>query len=186
MILPKEKHTPSGPDENESEFALNVFFDGEKVYPINVTQHMAGEMRIIAPAGEVPSHLLATTKTLENPGVYQVIWYEKTVQWRHTVDLAALDDGTWLRPMPFGQIAFLTKVTHIEWLRLTIRAALHELTAQDLLLLADIAHHAKVQQLALVAADVNYRLHLQPSEVIDGTRFEMGVGVSDYGRSEEV
>ena len=108
------------------------------------------------------------------------------MQWRHTVDLAALDDGTWLRPMPFGQIAFLTKVTHIEWLRLTIRAALHELTAQDLLLLADIAHHAKVQQLALVAADVNYRLHLQPSEVIDGTRFEMGVGVSDYGRSEEV
>ena len=59
------------------------------------------------------------------------------------------------------------------------------MTAQDLQL-ADIAHHAKSQPLALVAADVNYRLHLQPSEVIDGTRFEMGVGVSDYGRSEEV
>lgn len=186
IILPKEKHTPSGPDENESEFALNVFFDGDKVYPINITQHMAGEMRVIAPAGEVPSRLLATTKTLENPGVYQVIWYEKTVQWRREVDLAPINDGTWLRPMPFGQIAFLTKVTHIEWLRLTIRAALHEMTAQDLQLLADIAHHAKSQPLALVAADVNYRLHLQPSEVIDGTRFEMGVSVSDYGRSEEV
>lgn len=184
VILPKEKHTPGGPNENESEFALNVFFDGEKVYPINVTQHMAGEMRIIAPAIAVPNDLLQTD--LENPGVYQVIWYEKTVHWQQEIDLTPISDAAWLRPMPFGQIAFLTKTMCVEWLRLTIRAALHEMTAQDLALLADINQQAKTQRIAMIAADVNYRLHLQPSEVIDGTRFEVGVGVSEYGRSQKI
>ncbi|MCT8390093.1 ATP-grasp domain-containing protein [Leuconostoc holzapfelii] len=181
VILPKEKHTPGGPDENESEFALNLFFDGEEVYPINITQHMAGEMRVIAPVNAMPSTLTFTA--LENPGVYQIIWYERTVLWRQAVDFTRIQEASWLRPMPFGQIAFLTKAMCVEWLRLTIRAALHELTAQDRTLLANVHDWVIPEPIAMVAADVNYRLHLQPSEVIDGTRFEIGVSVSDYGRS---
>jgi len=69
----------------------------------------------------------------------------------------------------------------IQWIRLTIRAALHELTPQDSEILATVNQRPNRQPLSMVAADVNYRLHLQPSEVIDGTRFEMGVGVNYYG-----
>ena len=178
IILPKEKHTPSGPNENQSEFALNLFYDGQNMYPINFTQHMAGEVRIIPQLANLPEEI--AQKEIESPGVYQIIWYQNTVTWIDTVDAADIVHDSWLRPMPFGQIAYMTKVMDVQWIRLTIRAALHELTDQDVTTLAMINQQPIVQPLSMIAADVNYRLHLQPNEVIDGTRFEIGVGVNYY------
>ncbi|MBZ5947983.1 ATP-grasp domain-containing protein [Leuconostoc gasicomitatum] len=178
IILPKEKHTPSGPNENQSEFALNLFYDGQNMYPINFTQHMAGEVRIIPQLANLPVEI--AQKEIESPGVYQIIWYQNTVTWIDTVDTADIVHDSWLRPMPFGQIAYMTKVMDVQWIRLTIRAALHELTDQDVTTLAMINQQPIVQPLSMIAADVNYRLHLQPNEVIDGTRFEIGVGVNYY------
>ncbi|CUW08416.1 Carbamoyl-phosphate synthase large chain [Leuconostoc gelidum subsp. gasicomitatum] len=178
IILPKEKHTPSGPNENQSEFALNLFYDGQNMYPINFTQHMAGEVRIIPQLANLPVEI--AQKEIESPGVYQIIWYQNTVTWIDTVDAADIVHDSWLRPMPFGQIAYMTKVMDVQWIRLTIRAALHELTDQDVTTLAMINQQPIVQPLSMIAADVNYRLHLQPNEVIDGTRFEIGVGVNYY------
>lgn len=179
IILPKEKHTPSGPNENQSEFALNIFYDGQNMYPINITQHMAGEVRVIPQIAHLSPEI--SQKRLDNPGVYQIIWYQNTVKWTNNIDLSDSSRDSWLRPMPFGQIAYMTKVMQIQWIRLTIRAALHELTPQDIEILATVNQRPNRQPLSMVAADVNYRLHLQPSEVIDGTRFEMGVGVNYYG-----
>ncbi|MBZ5962004.1 carbamoyl phosphate synthase preATP-grasp domain-containing protein [Leuconostoc gasicomitatum] len=178
IILPKEKHTPSGPNENQSEFALNLFYDGQNMYPINFTQHMAGEVRIIPQLANLPEEI--AQKEIESPGVYQIIWYQNTVTWIDTIDAADIVHDSWLRPMPFGQIAYMTKVMDVQWIRLTIRAALHELTDQDVTTLAMINQQPIVQPLSMIAADVNYRLHLQPNEVIDGTRFEIGVGVNYY------
>ena len=178
IILPKEKHTPSGPNENQSEFALNLFYDGQNIYPINLTQHMAGEVRIIPQIANLPHEI--SQKEIDSPGVYQIIWYQNTVTWIDTIDAADIVHDSWLRPMPFGQIAYMTKVMDVQWIRLTIRAALHELTDQDVTTLETINQQPIVQPLSMVAADVNYRLHLQPSEVIDGTRFEIGVGVNYY------
>ncbi|CUW04322.1 ATP-grasp domain-containing protein [Leuconostoc gasicomitatum] len=178
IILPKEKHTPSGPNENQSEFALNLFYDGQNMYPINFTQHMAGEVRIIPQLASLPEEI--AQKEIESPGVYQIIWYQNTVTWIDTINAADIVHDSWLRPMPFGQIAYMTKVMDVQWIRLTIRAALHELTDQDVTTLAMINQQPIVQPLSMIAADVNYRLHLQPNEVIDGTRFEIGVGVNYY------
>ncbi|MBZ6013932.1 ATP-grasp domain-containing protein [Leuconostoc gelidum subsp. gelidum] len=178
IILPKEKHTPSGPNENQSEFALNLFYDGQNIYPINLTQHMAGEVRIIPQIANLPHEI--SQKEIDSPGVYQIIWYQNAVTWIDTIDAADIVHDSWLRPMPFGQIAYMTKVMDVQWIRLTIRAALHELTDQDVTTLETINQQPIVQPLSMVAADVNYRLHLQPSEVIDGTRFEIGVGVNYY------
>ena len=178
IILPKEKHTPSGPNENQSEFALNLFYDGQNIYPINLTQHMAGEVRIIPQIANLPHEI--SQKEIDSPGVYQIIWYQNTVTWIDTVDAADIVHDSWLRPMPFGQIAYMTKVMDVQWIRLTIRAALHELTNQDVATLEAINQQPITQPLSMIAADVNYRLHLQPSEVIDGTRFEIGVGVNYY------
>ncbi|MBZ6010683.1 carbamoyl phosphate synthase preATP-grasp domain-containing protein [Leuconostoc gelidum] len=178
IILPKEKHTPSGPNENQSEFALNLFYDGQNIYPINLTQHMAGEVRIIPQIANLPHEI--SQKEIDSPGVYQIIWYQNTVTWIDTIDAADIVHDSWLRPMPFGQIAYMTKVMDVQWIRLTIRAALHELTDQDITTLKTINQQPIVRPLSMIAADVNYRLHLQPSEVIDGTRFEIGVGVNYY------
>lgn len=178
IILPKEKHTPSGPNENQSEFALNIFYDGQNIYPINFTQHMAGEVRIIPQFAELPHDI--AQKEIDSPGVYQIIWYQNIITWIDTIDVADIVHDSWLRPMPFGQIAYMTKVMNVQWIRLTIRAALHELTNQDVATLEAINQQPITQPLSMIAADVNYRLHLQPSEVIDGTRFEIGVGVNYY------
>ncbi|WP_294977098.1 ATP-grasp domain-containing protein [uncultured Leuconostoc sp.] len=178
IILPKEKHTPSGPNENQSEFALNIFYDGQNIYPINFTQHMAGEVRIIPQFAELPHDI--AQKEIDSPGVYQIIWYQNIITWIDTIDEADIVHDSWLRPMPFGQIAYMTKIMDVQWIRLTIRAALHELTDQDVAILETINQRLITQQLSMVAADVNYRLHLQPSEVIDGTRFEIGVGINYY------
>jgi len=178
IILPKEKHTPSGPNENQSEFALNIFYDGQNIYPINFTQHMAGEVRIIPQFAELPHDI--AQKEIDSPGVYQIIWYQNIITWIDTIDVADIVHDSWLRPMPFGLIAYMTKVMNVQWIRLTIRAALHELTNQDVATLEAINQQPITQPLSMIAADVNYRLHLQPSEVIDGTRFEIGVGVNYY------
>ncbi|ADG41352.1 ATP-grasp domain-containing protein [Leuconostoc kimchii] len=179
VILPKERHTPNGPNENQSEFALNFFYDGHDSYPINVTQHMAGEMRIIPQIAKMPDDHLATH--IDNPGVYQVIWHQNTIHWKEHVDISNIGHDTWLRPMPFGQVAYLTKAMQIQWIRLTIRAAIEEMTEEDHVILSTVNARLMTDQLGMIASDVNYRLHLQPNKVIDGTRFEIGVSVQRYG-----
>ncbi|AFT81536.1 ATP-grasp domain-containing protein [Leuconostoc carnosum] len=179
VILPKTKHIPGGPNENQSEFALNIFYDGQQAYPINLTQHMAGEMRVIPQVAHIPDTILSTN--FEAPGVYQVIYYQSIVHWVDRMDLSNMGYDSWIRPMPFGQVAYLSKAMQTQWLRLTIRAAMDDLTSRDIELLQTINERPIVYPYSMIAADINYRLHLQPHEVIDGTRFEMGVGVKDYG-----
>ncbi|WP_099044564.1 carbamoyl phosphate synthase preATP-grasp domain-containing protein [Leuconostoc citreum] len=181
IVLPKEKHMPDGPNDRQSEFALNFFFDGQNRYLINVTQHLAGEMRIIAHPTTLSDEILSMP--LDNPGVYQVIWYQDTVRWQKQIHLSTIGNGgSWLRPMPYGQIAYLTKIMQVPWIRLTIRAGLNELTTQDYELLENADSMRASERLSMISADVNYQLHLQPTDVIDGTKFEVGVGVYDYGK----
>ncbi|MGX7051914.1 carbamoyl phosphate synthase preATP-grasp domain-containing protein [Leuconostoc palmae] len=180
VILPKEKHMPIGPNEKQSEFAINLFFDGEKIYPINLTQHMAGEMRIIPQMIETIDGI--DVLSLKNPGVYQFIWYQETIKWQETIRASSFGkDGSWVRPMPFGQIAYLTKVMDVPLMRMIVRAGLGRLTDQDFELLNTLGKRVTHNKLSLVAGDINYGLHLQPNQVIDGTRFEIGVGVDDHG-----
>ena len=70
----------------------------------------------------------------------------------------------------------------VPWIRLTIRAGLNELTTQDYELLENADSMRASERLSMISADVNYQLHLQPTDVIDGTKFEVGVGVYDYGK----
>ncbi|GMA70593.1 carbamoyl-phosphate synthase (glutamine-hydrolyzing) [Leuconostoc litchii] len=178
LILPKEKHMPSGPVDDRTEFALNIFSDGQQIYPVNMTQHVAGELRIISQIIELPKQLAQTH--LENPGVYQVIWYENGHDWVDHVEISDISYDTWLRPMPFGQVAFISKVMQVQWVRITVRALLGRLTEQDQKLLENVNKLTLQTDVSLVAADVNYDLHLQPIEPIDGTRFELGVNIQYY------
>ncbi|MDI6552863.1 ATP-grasp domain-containing protein [Leuconostoc falkenbergense] len=175
LILPKEKHVPNGPDDTETEFALNVFSDGHNIYPINITQHMTGELRIVPEIAQLPIQLAQTH--LENPGVYQVIWYQDTSEWVKHVDVPDISHDTWLRPMPFGQMAFMSKVMQVQWLRMTVRALLARMTSQDSELLTNVNKLTLQADVAMIASDINYALHLQPTQMIDGTRFEIGVGI---------
>lgn len=178
LILPKEKHTPSGPETTQTEFALNVFSDGHQIYPINITQHMVGEMRIVLQIVDLPKELTQTH--LENPGVYQVIWCQNGNDWVDHVEVSNISYDTWLRPMPFGQVAFISKVMQVQWLRMTVRSLLDRMTEQDRKLLDNVNKLTLQTDVRLVASNIDYELHLQPTEPIDGTRFELGVGIKYY------
>ncbi|MGO2675284.1 MAG: carbamoyl-phosphate synthase large subunit, partial [Leuconostoc mesenteroides] len=178
LILPKEKHTPSGPETTQTEFALNVFSDGHQIYPINITQHMVGEMRIVPQIVDLPKELTQTH--LENPGVYHVIWCKNGNDWVDHVEVSNISYDTWLRPMPFGQVAFISKVMQVQWLRMTVRSLLDRMTEQDRKLLDNVNKLTLQTDVRLVASNIDYELHLQPTEPIDGTRFELGVGIKYY------
>ncbi|MBZ1524439.1 ATP-binding protein [Leuconostoc mesenteroides] len=178
LILPKEKHTPSGPEATQTEFALNVFSDGHQIYPINITQHMVGEMRIVPQIVDLPKELTQTH--LENPGVYQVIWCQNGNDWVDHVEVSNISYDTWLRPMPFGQVAFISKVMQVQWLRMTVRSLLDRMTEQDRKLLDNVNKLTLQTDVRLVASNIDYELHLQPTEPIDGTRFELGVDIKYY------
>lgn len=178
LIMPKQKHVPSGPTTEQSEFALNFFFDGHDIYPLNITQHTVGKLRILkqkitAPIGIDPEQC-------PSPGVYQIIWYINDTEPMVSVNTQPIDHDTWLRPMPFGQVAFLNKAMQVQWIRLTVRAMLNRLTEEDYQLLSELNTKCQTQtQIKMIDAHVDYSLHLQSQNDIDSTRFEMGVSITD-------
>jgi carbamoyl-phosphate synthase large subunit len=65
----------------------------------------------------------------------------------------------------------------VQWLRMTVRALLSRMTLQDNELLVNVNKLILQADVAMIASDINYALHLQPTQTIDGTRFEIGVGI---------
>lgn len=83
-----------------------------------------------------------------------------------------------LRPVPFGQIAFLNKVTGINWVRLMVRSILGCSTEADKVLLARLPDvDFKYQVAEMVGNDTDFFQHLQPAGELDSTQFEMGVAM---------
>ncbi|CAK1239347.1 Carbamoylphosphate synthase large subunit (CarB) [Fructobacillus fructosus] len=174
IVLPKEKHQPFGPEADESEFALNLFYDGQRAYPLVLTQHQAGEIRLVDQ--DVSGTDLAGIH-LDHSGVYQLIWRKKGLNWVRHVDLPDFSVDSWLRPMPFGQIAFLSKLLKISLIRLVVRSWKGGLTENDLGALVAHMPDLRGSDFAMVSDRTDFHLHLQPDAPIDSTRFEMGAKI---------
>ncbi|MBS9335884.1 ATP-grasp domain-containing protein [Fructobacillus papyrifericola] len=175
IVLPKEKHQPAGPEEGESEFALNLFYDGERAYPLVLTQHQAGEIRLIDQ--DVFDADLGSVK-LPYSGVYQLIWRENRSDWAREVTLPDFAVDSWLRPMPYGQVAFLSKILQVSLIRLVVRSWKQGgLTNDDLEALVAHMPALKGSDFAMVSDRTDFDLHLRPASPIDSTRFEMGAKI---------
>lgn len=169
-IIPKDKYTPAGPVAHESEFAINYYFDGTNVHPVAITEHIVGKLMFDKNAytqiyqRQIPKLNLKDTA----PGLYQLITNKLPL---------SQDLGDYkLRPVPFGQIAFLNKVTGINWIRLMVRNILDCLTATDKVMLAKLPKIDFEYEIAeMIGNDTDFFQHLQPAAVLDSTQFEMGV-----------
>lgn len=175
LILPREKHLANGPEAHESEFSLNFFYDGVEVYPLIIGQHRAGEMRLLNQSLNLEDEL--NNLSLPSPGLYQIIWRADLNEWVSQVEIPDLSHDAWLRPVSYGQVAYLSKAMGIHFLRLIVRAMLDELTPRDWEMLQMISKNPPHVHQWMAKAMTNYQLHLQPSGAIDTTRFEMGVRV---------
>ncbi|MDF7626879.1 ATP-grasp domain-containing protein [Lactobacillaceae bacterium L1_55_11] len=176
LVIPKDKHLPGGPGENQSEFALNFFYDGQQAFALNISQHRDGELRIL-PQTDLDSVDLKDL-SLPGPGLFQLVFHQQVTQPVAHVNLADWQHDSWLRPMPFGQIAFLSKATGVQWFRLVVRALLGQLGEGDYRLLAEAPACNVFLNQRMINARTDFQLHLQPEGDLDVTRFEMGVRVA--------
>ncbi|MCO0831598.1 ATP-grasp domain-containing protein [Fructobacillus sp. W13] len=174
IVLPKDKHQPTGPEKGQSEFALNFFYDGKDAYPLVVTEHQDGEIRLI---DEDVSDVNLDAIELSSPGMFQLIWRTESDGWAKRVDLPDFAVDTWLRPMPYGQIAFLSKVLGLSLVRLVIRSWRGGLKPEDLEALVAHMPQLKDGEYAMVSDRTDFDLHLKPEGEIDSTRFEMGAKI---------
>ncbi|GAP00199.1 carbamoyl phosphate synthase preATP-grasp domain-containing protein [Fructobacillus ficulneus] len=181
IVFPKEKHHPAGPEFSQSEFVLNLFYDGKDKFPLIIFQHQPGQIRLLDQ--EINPNFLAGLD-LQSPGLYQVIWRVDINQWVSQVDLPNLSIDTWLRPMPYGHIAYLTKVLKMPLGRMVVRAWIGQLNAADRQLLAEVNTNPNFERLALMASATDYALHWKPDHWVDTTRFEMGARIAPYADEE--
>lgn len=171
-VLAKEKYSPAGPAKDVHEYAANYLYDGQQLRLISLTDHIAGKLMM--------DHEVLTTFISENiplpkldfdtPGLYQVV----SDQLPLPSDVQPSD----MRPMPYGQVAFMNKITGVNWWRLIIRMFINEMTETDKKILAQlplIPWDYRVSE--LVANDTDFYQHLQPDATLDTTQFEMGVSV---------
>ncbi|CAK8054060.1 ATP-grasp domain-containing protein [Eupransor demetentiae] len=177
LVLPKEKHQPLGPEPFETEYSLNFFYDGKKAYPLCIGAHRAGEMRLLPGKVAGAEELLSDIHS-DGPGLYQLIWRQPNEEDWQNVELPDPERDTWLRPMPYGQIAFLSKSMKIQFIRLAVRALLNELSSTDYEQLDHAVLTPEGANKRMTTARTDYQLHLQPEGDIDTTRFELGVGIS--------
>lgn len=169
-VVPKDKYMPKGPKPSAHEFALNYYFDGNKSYPLAITEHVVGKLMfdqqtlVQAKHHQIPNLALSG----KVPGMYQLI--------SATFPLSKDAADYQLRPVPFGSIAFLNKVTGINWLRLMVRNVLGKLTPADDKVLAALPNVKFKYEIAeMVGNDTDFFQHLQPAGTLDSTQFEMGV-----------
>lgn len=171
IVFPKEKHHPAGPEAGQSEFCLNFFYDGQTKHPLVILQQRPGESRLLKQ--KINSDFIDDLD-LSSPGLYQVIWRADIDTWVDQVSLPNLTVDTWLRPMPYGHIAYLTKALGMPLGRMVVRAWVDKLNEADRKFLAKMAANHEGASLAMVTSDTDYALHLQPDKSLDMTRFEMG------------
>lgn len=176
IVLPKEKYMPHGPLNGEHEYAANYYYDGKNSYLISLTDHIAGKLMMDREVLNqfVTKNIPLPKMEFASPGLYQLVMPK--LPHKSSVE------GGQLRPIPYGQIAFMNKVTGINWLRIMVRDYVHCLTDADKALLAKLPEITwKYQVSELVANDTDFFQHLQPASDLDTTKFEMGVSLKILG-----
>lgn len=169
-VIPKDKYAPNGPKENEFEFAINYYFDGQEVHPLAITEHVLGKLMFdkYAYTQLYQSNLPKLDLKGNPPGLYKLI--------TDVMPLSANIDDYELRTVPFGEIAFFNKVTGINWLRLMTRNILDTLTKEDTTMLRKLPLiRLKYQIAEMISNEIDFFQHLQPAGKLDSTKFEMGV-----------
>lgn len=169
-VIPKDKYMPSGPDNEAHEYAINYYFDGKNVYPVAITEHIIGKLVFNNDEFSQIYHEKIPKLNLKDTavGMYQLI----TDKLPLSQDLGDYK----LRPVPFGQLAFLNKVSGVNWIRLMVRNIIDNFSDADRALMAKLPRINLAHNVAeMVGNDTDFFQHLQPAGNLDSTKFEMGV-----------
>lgn len=169
-VIAKDKYLPTSLSENNEQTIVNYFWDGQILTPISMAQQ--DNSQIIIDQKVMTESLYKSLPRpklkVAHPGLYQLVvdhWpFEQEVQ---------ADD---LRPMPFTHLAFLNKITGVNWIRMMVRYMTDRVTSDDEVLL----QNWRKQSWAITAGRLSYSnpdfaAHLKIRESqIDNGQFAMG------------
>ncbi|WP_373770986.1 ATP-binding protein [Weissella soli] len=175
-VIPKSKYLPASVEYDETQTIINYFFNGERLYVLAVTQHDNEGIQI--DHNVLTESLVDSLPTPElavlSPGLYQLVTDHLPI-----TEAVTADD---IRPMPFTHVAFLSKVTGINWLRMVVRYMLHAQTSADEHILTHWDEQDWLMDTArLRYVDPDYAEHLNIKDVVDNGRFAMGATLKKLG-----
>ncbi|MCM0582072.1 carbamoyl-phosphate synthase large subunit [Weissella diestrammenae] len=168
-VIAKEKYLPSSLSENYEQTVINYFWDGDQLHPIALAHQDNGgiviDQQVLTES--LYESLPKPTLNISRAGMYQLVVDRWPID-----DAISADD---IRPMPFTHIAFLSKITGINWIRLVVRYLTERQTESDQFL---VTHWRtvpwRINAARLTYFDPDYDEHLHVNALIDNGRFAMG------------
>jgi len=171
-VIAKEKHLSTSIFEKHEQTIIDYFWDGKTLHPLAlVHQNNDGiviDQKVLTDSlyASMPRPKLDVARA----GMYQVV----VDRWPIDYEIAAKD----LRPMPFTHVAFLNKVTGVNWLRLIVRYMTGQETEQDQAMIGNWQEFEWAAEAArLTYFDPDYDEHLHVNTKIDNGRFAMGATI---------
>ncbi|MFL1695540.1 carbamoyl-phosphate synthase large subunit [Weissella kandleri] len=172
-VIAKEKYLPSTLYEAHEKIVIDYFWDGQKTYPLAMEKQDNDEMvidqRAMTPSlyAALPRPKLAVTRA----GLYQLM----VDHWPIEGEVTADD----LRPMPFTHMAFLAKITGVNWLRMMVRYMTGRQSEADTHLVEHwVDYQWSTEAGRLVYTHPDFMTHLNVHEhQIDNGRLAMGAHI---------
>ncbi|QIL50847.1 ATP-grasp domain-containing protein [Weissella coleopterorum] len=169
-VIAKDKYLPTSLSENQEQIIVNYFWDGTSLTPISMAQQdndqIISDQKVMTQS--LYESLPRPTLNVAHPGLYQLVvdhWpFEQEVQ------------STDLRPMPFTHLAFLNKISGVNWIRMMVRYMMGQVTVAD----RELIKNWRIQSWAIPAGRLSYsnpdfKSHLRIKESqIDNGQFAMG------------
>ncbi|KAA8454149.1 ATP-grasp domain-containing protein [Weissella paramesenteroides] len=169
QVIAKEKYLPSSMKDDLPHIVINYFYDGQTIYLIGLgyqsNQGIILDQSLMSE--ELWERLPRPQMSSETPGLYQLI----------INPLPSYDENPAMivRPMPFTMVAFLDKVTGIDWLRLVIRYMLNRQTYSEQQFLAQLKSLTwRVPRAQLEYWDADFAEHMEIDEELDNGRYAIG------------
>lgn len=169
QVIAKEKYLPSSIVDDASRTIVNYFYDGQTIYLIGMgSQSNDGiilDQSVMTEAlwDKIPRPQMSS----ETPGLYQMLIKHQP---SHNDEPLMV-----VRPMPFTMVAFLDKVTGIDWMRLVIRYMLNRQTHVEQQFLAQLKSlQWRIPKAQLTYWHADFEEHMEIDQMLDNGRYAIG------------
>lgn len=169
QVIAKEKYLPSSMETDTSRRIVNYFYDGQTIYLIGISNQSNDGITLdqSAMTEDLWNKIPRPQMNSETPGLYQMLLKQQPSH-----------DGEPLmivRPMPFTMVAFLDKVTGIDWMRLVVRYMLHRQTHVEQQFLAQLKTlQWRIPKAQLTYWHADFEEHMEIHQELDNGRYAIG------------
>ncbi|GEA94754.1 carbamoyl-phosphate synthase (glutamine-hydrolyzing) [Weissella viridescens] len=167
-VIAREKYLESTLTDPKEEILINYFFDGAELHPIVLSHQTNRQVNIETAEQVVLRDLDVPEMPFAEPGLYQFVVPK--------MPAPGMKLQGEMRPMPFTHVAFLDKISHVDWLRILVRFILNTSTPDDEALLDRLPEFDwPYERAVLHYQDAEFKEHMNIQVPLDNGQFAMGV-----------